>query len=316
MNQEIIINLYCDEIKDEKINDPYFDNQCWDYFGFLLVPANEENELISRLLKCRCANPNNKSGWNECDVKCKYHNNNNKEVHYKDLQSFDKFHIASRWFDFFENDTNLTRFYIVGVNNSALDSYRFGNGTKAARKEMIYNRFFRTALLKSTKSYFHMYNKIIIRSIVHDKSNFQKGDFFPWHVIFRVEKDDQKVSFECNEIEFIDSNHNVTNDDRSNLIQYIDLLLGATFNALHYKSKNINKVTVSRRIAPFLRLIMEQNFHRLKKNHLLGRMDIDFFPKCNNLSKFDESSISYDLGCFYKSRVLRVEQADQTDLFQ
>lgn len=95
MTNQIALNLYCDEIKGVDILDPILWNEKWAYIGILIVPASVEEELISKLLDKRCGNPNGSKLWAACMPLCRYHEKNNKEVHYQKTDSMDQFWIHS-----------------------------------------------------------------------------------------------------------------------------------------------------------------------------------------------------------------------------
>jgi len=235
----IRVNLYCDEIKESVIRDPILGDEKWAYIGVLVVPVASESDLLTGL--SRCSHPSRSKRWGECEPECRFHVANNRPVHYSDADSGEVYRVADRWLNFLLGDRELTYFYILGVDLYKLDFSRFGDVRGSDRWERIYNRFFRTAVLKSVKGFFYSYQNIIIESIVHHRSDLQSSEYFPWHVIYRVGKDDEKIRFTYDEIEFIVADHRESNDERSHLIQYIDLILGSCRNALHWASKNESK---------------------------------------------------------------------------
>ncbi|MEW6687392.1 MAG: hypothetical protein AB1393_14505, partial [Candidatus Edwardsbacteria bacterium] len=308
MTNQITLNLYCDEIKEVDIIDPILGNEKWAYIGILIVPALTEEELISKLLDKRCGNPKGTKSWAACVPFCKYHQKNDKEVHYQKTDSMDQYFIASRWLDFLLTDTHLTYFYILGLDLMRLDYSYFGEAKHSDRFEKIYNRFFRTAVLKSVKSYFSKYETIEIKSIVHDQSEMSSGAYFPWHSIFRIGRDDGKIGFSCKRIEFINSDHRKSTDKRSHLIQYIDLILGATYNALHWTSHDDNKMKLSLKLVPLLKRMMHKPNNTNSHYQYVGRTSIDFFPKYNYQSLSDWEKTIKSLDSFYKKRELRIER--------
>lgn len=311
MPKGINVNLYCDEIKETKIADKADGNQHWAYIGLLVVPAKLENKLISKLCDLRCGNPENTIGWDSCDTKCKFHKKNDKEIHYRKSQSADRYYIAKRWIENVNRDGINTFFYILGLNLDNLDYKCFGNNCPTKRFEIIYNRFFRTALLKSVKSFFYGYDNIIIDNIFHDIADISHHDYFPWHSIYRLEKDDSKISFNTKNIEFIDSDHNKSGDERSHLIQYIDIIMGAIFNALHWESKNEKKENLALAIYPLLKRMMENPKNKNSSYNNYYRKIIDFFP---SKKLYEDEEFPLD-GTFYKKRELRIDRKSQPLLF-
>jgi len=316
MPNQINLNLYCDEIKEVSIRDSLFRDEKWAYIGILIVPNSIEKELISHLLDNRCGNPTRQIKWASCSPPCRFHAKNDKEVHYQTLDSKDEFFIGSRWLEFLLQDTILTYFYILGINLTYLDYSCFGEAKPSVRFERIYNRFFRTAISKSVKSYFNKYEKISILSIVHDKTELSYNYYFPWHVIFKLNQEDEKINFTCNEIEFLDSDHRQSGDDRSNLIQYIDLILGSFYNALHWSSKNENKTAISFQILPLLKRLMQNPSNINSQYKYVGRQCIDFFPKRDFSTLDDWERNIYRFDSFYKKREIRINRSRQQLLFE
>lgn len=315
ISETIKVNIYCDEVKETTIEHSYCENEKWIYMGLLIVPVHIEGILIQTLLNKRCGHPSGNKTWNECANKCQYHEKNNKEVHYQNLNSKDKFFIAKRWLDFFMDDREFTYYYLLGINLMNLDYSYFGNASGSKRFSRIYNRFFRTAIQKSVKSCFSNYSRIIINNVVHDNSDLQFTELFPWHSIYRLEREDEKIYFNNNDIEFLDSDHNVSLDKRSNLIQYSDLLLGLFFNCLHLSTSNEDKNDLSLMVLPLVRRLMFDPGNVNSRYEYVNRLAIDFFPRYRfkDMDEFERDI--YRLDSFYKKRELRVERLKQPTLF-
>jgi hypothetical protein len=311
MPEEIQLNLYCDEIKESTIVDPDIGNQHWIYLGILIVPTILEDELISKICDLRCRNTQNKNGWGACKTQCPYHEKNDKEIHYKRSKSADVYHIARKWIEFACKDGIYTFFYILGLNLDNLDYSCFGNHCPSERFRIIYNRFFRTAVLKSAKSYFYIYDRIIIENIFHDNADISNHEYFPWHSIYRLERDDPKLTFVSDEIQFIDSDHHESNNKRSHLIQYIDVLMGSIFNALHWESQNVKKENLALVIHPLLQRMIKNPRNRNSSYNIHNRKSIDFFPS-RRLYEYTDFPIN---GTFYKNREIRIDRKSQPRLF-
>lgn len=324
-SDQVKVTLYCDEIINACLQDDILggEPEYWDYIGVLIVPEDKSEALLHKLLNGRCLNPNNKV-WASCASRCKWHDDNNTEIHYSELDDTRKYKVACSWIDLLlENgrqDWELVYFYILGLNRSKLDLDRFGPASQHDRHVTIYNRFFRTAVQKSTKSFFHRFNHIVIDSIFHDPGPGQHHDRFPWYTMWRLGWEDEKLSFNCDEITFVNSDHR--QDDghpvHSHFIQFIDLLMGCTFNILHYASRNHNKVDIAQRAKTLLgNRIIRCPSNKNSHYNYFGRQRIEFFPR-DNLSGYDEDSIIYRmkrLDNFYTDRELRVERQLQPGLF-
>ena len=85
---EFGIEIFADEITKQKSK---ITNENWLYVGALFIPVSTKNILLKQLNDCRCLNENNKK-WatpqSECPINCKYHVQNDTEIHYvKDRKS-------------------------------------------------------------------------------------------------------------------------------------------------------------------------------------------------------------------------------------
>ena len=309
----IQLSVYCDEIKESVLTNPYGDNEKWVYLGFLLVPIKQKNQLLRALLDARCGNSHPRE-WGKCTELCDHHRKNDREVHYQELRRADVFHIAKRWMRFFLTDKRLTYFYILGINLTRLQYDFFGKARGAERFYRIYNRFFRTALQKSAKSYFSDYTNILIDHIFHDTGDIAGYEAFPWHTIYRLSEDD-KIRFRCKEIEFIDSNHHVSGSEESHFIQYVDLLLGLTYNCLHANATSTNTKKLSLLMSEITRRLLEAPGNINSSYKYVNRLCIDFFPKHSIGTEDDLVTQALRLDSFYKDRTLRIRHTEQPELF-
>ena len=314
MSDIVEINLYCDEIKEVIIQDSVFGNEKWAYIGVLIVPILNQDALISNLLNKRCGNKSAIKQWGGCQKVCLYHEKNDKEVHYQKCDSADIYYIADRWFDFLLQDRKLTYFYVLGIDLSNLDYSFFGKASGKQIFSRIYNRFFRTAILKSVKSYFHRYDKIVVRNIVHDKTPLKYHELFPWHSIYRISRDDEKIEFHSRQIEFLESDHRLSGDERSHLIQYTDVILGSFYNGLHLASREEHKISISQKVVPLLSRLMNAPNNINSRYKYVGRQSIDFFPR-SQTSLLELAGNINVRGGFYKSREIRINRINYPTLF-
>ena len=318
--KKVTVSLYCDEIKECLLKLPFGANEKWTYIGVLIVPDSISTHLYSDLVNMRClAEPPNQ--WKSCEVKCKWHSKNNTEIHYQGIDDSTKFKIASKWVDYWLNDRNNIYFYILGINLTKLNMQKFGPIGQQDRHSTIYNRFFRTAIKKALKTYFSQYDIIVIKDIFHDEGNVEHHDYFPWHSIFKLHSEEEKLYFSSNRIKFISSDHRMqpNNDMHAHFIQLIDIILGCFMNCLHANSKNKNKLGLAKQSFELVsRLVREPDNPNSRYNYF-GRQMIDFFPR-EDLKRIDENSLMYkyrSLNQFYKKRMLAIEDyiTGQTSIF-
>jgi len=78
----------------------------------LIVSKIIEQKLLQDLLNSRCGNPDGNKIWTECTSLCKYHQKNDTEVHFIEIEkSKDKYFVAQRWINYLLNDRENIYFY-------------------------------------------------------------------------------------------------------------------------------------------------------------------------------------------------------------
>lgn len=202
----------------------------------------------------------------------------------------------------------------MGLDLSKLDKTQFGVNKQALN---IYNRFFRTAVLKSVKFYFSKYNSITIQKIYHDNSmGLETHKYFPWQPIFAINEKDDKISFACHEIEFIDSDHRKSSNVYSNFVQFIDLLLGCMRNCIDYTSTNSDTVAISEQSLPVVTRLIEKPNNINSSYKYVGRQKIEFFPKyqIKGLNADSLEAIHKKMNSFYTKRLILIRDKNQLRL--
>lgn len=309
--ENLYLDLYCDEVKDCKLKILSTNEiQNWTYIGILIVPDYISSKLFTDINNLRCLSDTNEN-WGNCSRRCKYHEKNNTEIHYSQISNTIRYKIASRWVDYWLNDRELIYYYILGINTNKLDKQKFGPKEQQDRGTTIYNRFFRTALQGSLNWYFGKDKNIIIKNIYHDKGNSEKHQFFPWHAIYKTEKECNNIKFKNDSIQFIDSDHRKPEGHpyHSHFIQFIDIILGCYVNCLHKNSKAKNKLELAKKSFKLIKRIVENPFNKNSRYNYYKRQSIQFFPRYD-LSELDEDSLEYQLkqkDNFYYNRPLLIE---------
>lgn len=156
------------------------------------------------------------------------------------------------------------------------------------------------ALQKSVKSYFSSCNNVVIDKIFHDKGDIAEYEIFPWHTIYRLGVEDDKLRFRCRELEFIDSNHHISEVLDSHLIQYIDLLLGLTYNCLHASATHDKVRELTLRISEVVHRLINAPSNVRSSYKYVNRLCVDFFPKYCIGTEHDLISRYLRLDSFYK----------------
>lgn len=289
MNKEI--EIYADEIYDKNI------------LGFccLFIPTALKEEIVDQLLRRRCLNSNN-STWNYdfniCpnNKNCKeiWHKSNDCEIHNSDIRSSRASSslktISKEWIKYFINKNKVEkpiRFHILFIELDKMNISKFG-GSKT--HENMYNRFFRTVINYGLKSFFDN-SKVSVKNVYHDKGSMEKHSYFPYLNLHKLEnKISEVATFENKEIVFIDSDHRKHSWNRkgyyneSNIIQFVDLILGLVTQCLFYLSDDPLKKENASLIYPLVeRLINKPRRYNSSWNYI-NKQNISLFPK----SKGDE----------------------------
>ncbi|MDD4750005.1 MAG: hypothetical protein PHD26_08845, partial [Methanosarcinaceae archaeon] len=254
LNKNIELDIYSDEILS---NLDYFDNTKWMYLGVLFIPKDYKEDVLNNLKDLRCIKNHHWNGLESyCPNRCKFHKDNNTEIHFKEIgKSNARYKIAKNWIHFINKKAcrkykKMIYLNILGINLSNINYKEFGSGGKTELN--IYNRFYRTVLKSGLNYFFKGYTNIIVNSIFHDRGSQEYHEYFPWHPIQQTEFEINRVSINCKEIKFIDSDHRKSKSDESQFIQLIDLILGATFSIIHNSSNNSRKKEVCELFKPTL----------------------------------------------------------------
>lgn len=261
------------------------------YLGALFVPTAYKAEVLENINDFRCIK--NKK-WNNsksnCPDSCRFHDENNTEIHFKEIhRSSARYQIAKNWISFFNKEAcqkhrKMLYCNVLGINLSNISYCEFGSGGKTDLN--IYNRFYRTLLMSGLNYFFKDYSSIVVNSIFHDRGGQEYHEFFPWHPILQTESKIDRLSIHCDKIKFIDSDHRDSELDESHLIQFIDLILGATFSTIHNSSSNSRKVEVCELFKPVLHKLLDRRKNDMGqmvgdyyKSKYYRTYQVSFFPK-------------------------------------
>lgn len=265
ISKPICVNIYADEIQS-KISP--IDHDEWHYIGLVVEDLNDP--LLQEIINERfCGN---------LDKKSAYFEKNNKIVHWSDMRNADQKNICKRWFEYILNPSKSQKkfySYILGINDSKLTRKEFDSNDEFNSK---YNRFFRSAVLYALKAFFSG-KKVIVNNIFHEVGQQQNNQYFPWHCMYKL-KDEENISFECDNITFLNKDHK--NDEKSNLIQLCDCVLGVSTSIIHGIEKS-NKSNYREELAdlylPLLQRIVNKSENRNSLYRYYNRIVIRFFPK-------------------------------------
>lgn len=259
------VNIYADEVQDREC---HFTRNLWNYIG--IIVENLDHPLLDDIIYERFLG--------NFDKESPYYEKNNKIVHWCQIRIADTKNIAKRWFEYIldpHKSRNKFYSYILGLNDSDLIKEEFDTEDEFNSK---YNRFFRTALIYALKTFFTG-KSIIVENIFHETGQQQNNQYFPWHVIYSLGKD-ESISFNCDAITFLPKDHKL--DKRSNLIQLCDVVLGASTSIIHGidKSKSSKyREELADLYLPLLKRLIENPNNKKSRYEYYKRIMIRFFPK-------------------------------------
>jgi hypothetical protein len=305
--KKIVVNLYADEVQE--IECPYTKDK-WIYIG--LIVERLDKPLLDEIISIRYLN--------NFDINDPYFEKNDRIIHWAEIQSADTKNIAKRWIEFILDPSNADKFYgyVLGINLSRLNKEEFNCEDFF---NSVYNRFFRSAVSYLLKSSFPK-SFINVKNIFHEEGQQKNHKYFPWHPILKIEESEEKITFDCKEINFLPKTHRESEggDIRSNMIQLCDLFLGLCVGLLHGigtgKRAKYREELAELFLPLFQRMINEPKNRNSSYKHK-GRIMIRFFPK-KNIKPDDLKRL---VNLFYTERKIYYyekyeKKSEQIDLFK
>ena len=272
--KEIELTLFADERKNI--------NNRWDYLCLLIIPTNKIKEAFDIIESCRLVDkwPQKEKGKIMYEGELKF-----SEIN-KDAKG-EKFEVAKKWLEEIINDGKEGRgiFYcsILGIDRHMLHFSNFGKGSSPKGKYAnIYNRFFRTNFLASIKTFFSKYDIIIVESIFHDKEgNLEQHLYFDWHLIWKVEREEENIFFVSDKIIFVESDHQKEKNYSwaSHFIQMADILVGSVTYCLDYTNpSNKGQKELAKLILPLVYRLVEMPTNKNSSFGYFNKYKLSFFP--------------------------------------
>jgi len=283
--KEIELEVYCDE--------QFLDKERYIVIGCLFIQANKREEVINNLMNYRCLLKENQI-WHKDEKSCPYYNNgckkdwhelNNSIIHFSEIregrtnQAVIK--IAKKWLHLIiennKNDRNYIFFNILYLDKKKLELKKFGSKDIDGN---IYNRFFRTALKAGIKYFFSDFDKITIKGVYHHRGSMSSHKFFPELNLEKLKADlPENVIIENYIIKFLFGDHKKENDDRNQLIQYINLIIGSISYIIFYPTDNKAKREIATVIRDLAKRLLENPKNKNSQYKYYKRQQINFFPK-------------------------------------
>jgi len=283
--------LYADEIRPFR----NIRNEHWMYIGILAIPI-ELWQNAFRLIENVRKNANNYQG----------------ELHFKRITNNQKANVAKNILNLVLHDNNKCfHFYVLGLFLDNLIKPAFGD-TGNIQEKRIYNRFFRSAVAYTLRSYFPNQNVEVVE-IFHDRTNLETDEYFDWHTIWRLSESYDNIHFLNSRIEFIESDHRKENKFpvHNHFIQILDLILGSSRMCLDFTSDNKYQINVAVHFLPMMERLVDSK-RRLNINsryRYYKRCSISFFPsKKLKLKDLQDKWERLSSGFFYNRSLLLKEK--------
>ncbi|MBD3366312.1 hypothetical protein GF360_03170 [candidate division WWE3 bacterium] len=294
------LKIYADEIQEvENI----VTGEKWLYSG--AIYELESRPILKELIDTRYWK--DKSDWRN------YREKNDSLIHWAEIANdHNKKNVIKRWLEWLVRDCAPQKrrfhFSIHGINLTKLHEEEFGTNQQFNN---IYNRFFRSMLQRSIKSFFK--GKIVITDVFHEEGQQQVHKNFPWHLMYKL-KTDPRLEFKSTKINFLPKSHRDSEGDkRSNIIQLGDVLLGI-FKDLHC-GVNLDTYPENKKEileTEFVRKLLVRRIIRNPSNinssyGYFNRFSISLFPKYSSVHRslyrkidnyYDLSKIT--LGYYYQ----------------
>lgn len=291
----IKLYLYADEIKRSQNRI----GESWMYLGLLIVNEDNKKQLFDYLMQAR--------------KEANYYG----ELHFGEIRKSsnksEKTLLGKKWSEIVlsENKERIVNFHVLGLNLSNLQYQSFGE-EKKERARNIYNRFFRSITKGCLKYYFPGYKRIFVNTLFHDRNELENDELFDWHTIWRIEMEEENISFDDRNICFVDSDHQKEKNfpTESHFIQLTDLILGATSQCLDCGNNRVGCIEIGKLFLPLVERLNDQN----RVNNPNSRYSyyrkccLSFFPKgsltleqlANNFTKLRSG--------FYRNRLIILKE--------
>jgi len=292
--QDVVrVRLYADEILAQKNSL----GETWMYIGVLAIPEHRYTTALHLL--------------NEARGQAGYAN----ELHFVNLRNYSYAHIhnqktslAKRWVrHFLDDDEKIFHFYLLGLNLTRLHHSSFGPSQE--RDENMYNRFFRSAIHYVLKAFFvSQHSSVVVSQLFHDQGKLVHHKYFDWHTIWRLGQTIPNVRFECDNILFIDSDHNKETQwsDESHFVQLCDILLGGFSHCLDDRNKKDGCCEIATDLLPLAERLTASNPFRNPNSryHYLNRVHLSFFPSKELAEDEMQDPLARARSKFYSARPL------------
>jgi hypothetical protein len=296
IERQITINVFHDERLLKRAG--------WLYHGMLFVPSDQEDWLVSELIRLR-------AGYDGF-------------LHFVDLRNPGartreglKTHVARQWARFVAHDTKHSRrvslrnnfcAVVQGINLKNLNRDCFG---KSADRN-IFNRFFRMTLLSGIRHFYSSENLAVrIDRVFHATKHLPDNSPLRWHPMWKIQNEaDGSIAFNEPQLTLITADHRrePTWPKQSQLVQLIDILLGGFSQCLDCTSTARGCTEVAHELQPIVQRLTENP--KNKNSRYYKKYSMSFFPS-QQLNMQELASMERQKNRFYTARRLKIVDLEQ-----
>ena len=272
----------------------------WLYHGYILCDVSKfpllRNELLNAKKKANC--------------------DPNKRIHFSELRSSSagssRTKTAVNWAELFvEKLYQDMWFYFFGINLRNIDYQFFGASSNGQERHFrIYNRFFEIGLFSACRFFFDpAIEDVEILQVFSEKRDLGETNPFLILAPYKINQRETNVVVKSKQIIQVDGNplKEKDNPECCDIINLVDVLIGAISQALDYTSKSRACTEVSEKLISVCQRLSETPYN--KNSRYYKRYSMSFFPKSRqSVSTIKNYGTKPPEDQFYSNRTIRLYQ--------
>lgn len=272
----------------------------WLYHGFILCEVTKLPLLRNELL----------------NVKKKANCEPNKRIHFSELRSSSygssRTKTAVNWAELFvEKLYQNMCFYFFGINLRNIDYQFFGTSSNGQDRHFrIYNRFFEIGLFSACRFFFDpAIEDVEISRIYSERRDLRETNPFLTLAPYKINQRETNIVVKSKQIIQVDGNPSKEKDNPEccDIINLVDVLIGAFSQAFDYTSKSRACTEVAEKLLSVCQRLSETPYN--KNSRYYKRYAMSFFPKSKqSVLMVKNYGIRPPEDQFYSGRTMRLYQ--------
>lgn len=290
----------------------------WTYIGSVIFPKSSFEQITNALLNARYRYPkkkwkySSKPLWKEAPEN-EWFERNNEVVAFSDCNSANKYHVAKRWLKLLETNSLISKevkIKVSGIDMDKIERSNFG-GSDEDLQTRIQGRIFRGHLLGSSSYFYGKNSETVFEEIWHHQGN-QEKEIFPR--ILKTKDSENQIG----DIGFLPDNHRIHSRNSkefrmANLIQFVDIITGATSRLFHERDIHKKKHKLAWQFKPFVEKGMSYQ-PREKRSQSISFFPDQEFQEVNNNQKVVGGRSQHVQYEFYNEREIQREEPGNKSL--